>query len=69
MTPEEQIERERAAWRRLGAENPWLVESLTRDWQHAVKYLTDAPELVAIHRSQGKAQFVNALLARLVGAN
>ena len=67
MTPAEQIERERAAWRRIGAESPWLVESLTRDWQDAVKYLTDAPDPVAIHRSQGKARFINDLLTRLVG--
>lgn len=68
MTPADLIERERAAWRRLGAENPWMVESLTKDWQDAVKYLTDAPEMVAVHRSQGKARFINDLLARLVGS-
>ena len=69
MTLDEQRERERAAWRRIGAENPWLIESLTKDWQDAVKYLTDAPEMVAVHRSQGKARFINDLLARLVSAN
>ena len=68
MTLEDKKDRERAAWRRLGAENPWLVESLTQDWQDAVKYLTDAPDLVAIYRAQGKSQFANAILTRLTGS-
>lgn len=54
-----------AMFAQVGANHPRLREWLEAERASAVKYLLQASDPVAIHRAQGKAQFIDELLGLL----